>query len=195
MRDKSWPYFNNWGILFGKNRATWKFAIDVEDMVGDVGAEASMREVETMEAQNSLRTNVPASSGTTHGSDQPPTMEPSVVSPCPNKRKKAKVSGHASKSIAKSLGDISKVFGEYVQESPNQLDSIAHRVGYMYGISDARKRVNVELEKINGLSMIDRHVTLFKICSDPVKVDIFFILPDYERHEWVGGLLWHPPQH
>ena len=194
MRDKSWPYFNDWGVIFGKDRATGEFAIDVEDMVGDAEVEASMREVENIEAHNPVAPNVPASSSATHGGDQPPSMEPSVASPCPNKRKKAKVSGNASDSIAKSLGDISKVFGEYVQESRKQLDSIAHRVGYMHDVSDARKRVNAELEKINGLSMVDRHAALFKICSDPVKVDIFFSLPDYERPTWVGGLLWHTPQ-
>ena len=61
----------------------------------------------------------------------------------------------------------------------------------MHDVIDARKRVNEELEKIEGISMVDRHAALFKICFDPVKVDIFFSLPAYERPAWVGGLLWN----
>ena len=137
MQDKSWPYFNDWGIIFGKDRATGEYVIDVKDMVVDVEAEASMRDVATMEAQNPFGMNVPASSSATHGGDQPPTMKPSVASPCPNKKKKAKVAGNASDSIANSLADISKVFSEYVQESCKQLDIIAQRVGYMHDVAEA----------------------------------------------------------
>ncbi|CAK9144256.1 unnamed protein product, partial [Ilex paraguariensis] len=170
------PLYDDWVLIFGKDRATSEFAQGLEEMIEDNSAVGDVPGVANVEAHPIGRTD-----DVTHSQSVTQGREGVNVTPQTRKTKKKK-SSDISDLMATSLSQICRVFGDYVVSSENQLASIAHRVGYEQDASTSKRAILAELSKIDGLTMAHRHEAAYKIASDNIKLTFSLACPWKSKH-------------
>ncbi|KAF5951157.1 hypothetical protein HYC85_009101 [Camellia sinensis] len=172
-RNVPFIYYEDWVILFGKDRATGVLAEGPADMV-----DALEKEDQTTEECYTQIVDLPDCSLSASGT------------PCnqggsgTTSRKRAR----EAEGIAKGLVDMAIEFGSFFKKTNTTLEEITHRIGYAQDLSQARKLVNGELAKLR-LNTNDRLKAATLIVKDAERVDLFFSLPEEEKMEWVCLLL------
>ncbi|CAK9174346.1 unnamed protein product [Ilex paraguariensis] len=181
MRDKPWPYYNQWCLIFGKERANGEHAECPVDMVEGLEREKAAEDNENVAGMSVGLDDTSVSTSVTQ------TQNEDAENSQGKKQKRKKASG--SDAWAAGLGEMAKALTAFISDSSQKLDIIAQRVGYAHDAAEARRRVNGELERIEGLARVERLRAGSMIVGDPQKVDYFFSLSDCDKAEWVRLLL------
>ncbi|GMP94802.1 hypothetical protein CsSME_00044107 [Camellia sinensis var. sinensis] len=173
MRNVPFIYYEDWVILFGKDRATGVLAEGPADMV-----DALEKEDQTTEECYTPIVDLPDCSLSASGT------------PCNQggSGTTSKKRAREAEGIAKGLVDMAVEFGSFFKKTNTTMEEIAHRIGYAQDLSQARKLVNGELAKLR-LNTNDRLRAATLIVKDAERVDLFFSLPEEEKMEWVCLLL------
>ncbi|CAL5403039.1 unnamed protein product [Camellia sinensis] len=173
MRNVPFIYYEDWVILFGKDRATGVLAEGPADMV-----DALEKEDQTTEECYTPIVDLPDCSLSTSGT------------PCNQggSGTTSKKRAREAEGIAKGLVDMAVEFGSFFKKTNTTMEEIAHRIGYAQDLSQARKLVNGELAKLR-LNTNGRLRAATLIVKDAERVDLFFSLPEEEKMEWVCLLL------
>ncbi|CAL5345332.1 unnamed protein product [Camellia sinensis] len=173
MRNVPFIYYEDWVILFGKDRATGVLAEGPANMV-----DALEKEDQTTEECYTPIVDLPdcslSASGTPYNQGGSGTTS----------KKRAR----EAEGIAKGLVDMAVEFGSFFKKTNTTMEEIAHRIGYAQDLSQARKLVNGELAKLR-LNTNDRLRAATLIVKDAERVDLFFSLPEEEKMEWVCLLM------
>ncbi|KAF5947136.1 hypothetical protein HYC85_017364 [Camellia sinensis] len=159
MRNVPFIYYEDWVILFGKDRATGVLAEGPVDMV-----DALEKEDQTTEECYTPIVDMPDCSLSASGT------------PCNQggSGTTSKKRAREAEGIAKGLVDMAIEFGSFFKKTNTTMEEIAHRIG---------KLVNGELAKLR-LNTNDRLRAATLIVKDAERVDLFFSLPEEEKMEW-----------
>ncbi|KAF5948370.1 hypothetical protein HYC85_014327 [Camellia sinensis] len=168
MRNVPFLYYEDWVILFSKDRAIGVLAEGPADMV-----DALEKEDQTTEECYTLIVNLPDCSLSASGT------------PCNQggSGTTSKKRAREAEGIAKGLVDMAVEFGSFFKKTNTTMEEIAHRIGYAHDLSQARKLVNGELVKL-PLNTNDRLRVATLIVKDVERVNLFFSLPKEEKIEW-----------
>ncbi|KAF5947713.1 hypothetical protein HYC85_013670 [Camellia sinensis] len=173
IRNVLFLYYEDWVILFGKDRATRVLAEGPIDIVDTLE-----KEDQTTEECYTPIVDLPDCSLSASG-----TPCNQCGSGTTSKKKARETEG-----IAKGLVDMAVEFGSFFKKTNTTMEEIAHRIGYAHDLSQARKLVNGELVKL-PLNTNDRLRAAALIVKDVEMVDLFFSFPEEEKMEWVCLLL------
>ncbi|GMP62699.1 hypothetical protein CsSME_00024695 [Camellia sinensis var. sinensis] len=168
MRNVPFIYYEDWVILFGKDRATGVLAKGPADMV-----DALEKEDQTTEECYTPIVDLPDCSLSASGT---PCNQGGLGTTSKKRAREAK-------GIAKGLVDMAIEFGSFFKKTNTTMEEITHRIGYAQDLSQARKLVNGELAKLR-LNTNDRLRAATLIVKDAERVDLFFSLP--EEKKWNG---------
>ncbi|CAL5441922.1 unnamed protein product [Camellia sinensis] len=173
MRNVPFIYYEDWVILFGKDRATGVLAEGPAGMV-----DALEKEDQTTEECYTPIVDLPDCSLSASGT---PCNQGGLGTTSKKRAREAE-------GIAKGLVDMAVEFGSFFKKTNTTMEEIAHRIGYAQDLSQARKLVNGELAKLR-LNTNDRLRAATLIVKDAERVDLFFSLPEEEKMEWVCLML------
>ncbi|CAL5398512.1 unnamed protein product [Camellia sinensis] len=168
MRNVPFIYYEDWVILFGKDRATGVLAKGPAEMV-----DALEKEDQTTEECYTPIVGLPDCSLSASGT---PCNQGGLGTTSKKRAREAK-------GIAKGLVDMAIEFGSFFKKTNTTMEEITHRIGYAQDLSQARKLVNGELAKLR-LNTNDRLRAATLIVKDAERVDLFFSLP--EEKKWNG---------
>ncbi|XP_057495691.1 uncharacterized protein LOC130780692 [Actinidia eriantha] len=203
MNGKRFPMFEQWQILFGKDRATGEFAEDPNDIPDDEHIHTTNENPDSpyiprfengefvwssgssfvdLECGSETPNTNPTRSGPTTPSNGNPTTPTSAFPNAGQKppKKKAKVTTKEA--------SLHEAMETYMKASNVVLEKIADGVGYDKELSARRTGVFNELMKLD-LDMDDRFVLNEKICLAEKRVDTFYGLPDEVKQAWVMRVL------
>ncbi|CAL5441926.1 unnamed protein product [Camellia sinensis] len=168
MRNVPFIYYEDWVILFGKDRAIGVLAEGPADMV-----DALEKEDQTTEECYTPIVDLPDCSLSACGT------------PCNQggSGTTSKKRAREAEGIAKGLVNMAIEFGSFFKKTNTTMEEITHRIGYAQDLSQARKLVNGELAKLR-LNTNDRLRAATLIVKDAERVDLFFSLPEEEKIEW-----------
>ncbi|GAB2295037.1 hypothetical protein Dimus_038331 [Dionaea muscipula] len=173
MRDKPFPFYEDWLVLFGKDRATGELAEGVVDMVDNMNLEELDADVD------GLPTDVPQE---TH-STGPASLSATTISKGGKKR------GRANEGVTKCLNEMVASFSACFHESNTSMAKIADAIGYAKEGRIARKNLNEALMML-PLTIKQRCRALRLLSKDDNLVDIFYSMSEnMERMELIEGLL------
>ncbi|GMP91427.1 hypothetical protein CsSME_00042134 [Camellia sinensis var. sinensis] len=178
MCNVPFPYYEDWLILFGKDRVTGALAESPADMVTALEKEDQTTDECYTPMMDLLVVNNMDCSLSANGT---PTNQSTSAT---TSKKRAR----ESEGIAKGLAEMATQFGSFFEKPNTTMAEIAYRIGYAHDISKARKLVNGELSKL-PLNSNDRLRAATLIVKDAERVDLFFSLPEEEKMERVCLLL------
>ncbi|KAI8530455.1 hypothetical protein RHMOL_Rhmol11G0059700 [Rhododendron molle] len=159
LRFKSFPYYDDWCMIFGNDRATGEMAESAADMVENLDEAAK---------------EAGADSTTVNNTDNSPEEHP---------KKKAKV----SENILAGMNNFADKLGIYFERSDAKLEMLGGRMGYAHDLSKKRGEVNDALRKL-PITVESRVIVGMAITQDAQKVDHFFSLDDEEKMVMVKKL-------
>ncbi|XP_057511419.1 uncharacterized protein LOC130793638 [Actinidia eriantha] len=179
MRNKTFPYYEAWLVLFGKDRAT-----------GDL-AEGPADSVAAIETEQASKENLPESPVLQFSAADMESMSANggTSSKCPSSSNaKSKKRGRSAEGISKGLAEMANAFGIMFENTNNRMAEIAHRIGYAHDLSQQRRQVNAELSQL-PLDSNQRLRAASMIVQEAERIDLFFSLSQEEKVEWVFMLL------
>lgn len=176
MRYKSWPYYEDWQVLFGKDRANGENAEDILDASNALDDDITTGDDIGFDDGVSLEDmaeNEAASDGISHSVNR-------RASPIP-KPKKSK--------MAAEISGIKEVLGEIGKKTDERLATLAEGIGYEAQLGKARKGAFEQLGRIGTLSIDDRFDVCEILGKERDKLEIFMGLPDSALPLFVARLL------
>ncbi|KAF5946571.1 hypothetical protein HYC85_016799 [Camellia sinensis] len=182
MRNRPFPFYEDWLILYGKDKATGELVEDLTDAVAAMEKEDA--NATTKEGEQS-----PVEQFSMNMGDTDYSM--SIASNVPNRANSTKIGkkgARPTEGIPIELSEMSKNLGSFIENTITTMVEIAHRIGYSHDLSQQRRLVNVELLKL-PMSNTQRLMTTSMIVKDEDKVDLFFSLDENDKMEWVSLLL------
>ncbi|KAL8478611.1 hypothetical protein ACS0TY_030480 [Phlomoides rotata] len=141
MRAKSWPYYESWVDIFGKDRATGEHVVDPIDIVNEMMNNTVEQEGETGERCDVFTTK-------NHGVD-----ENTFVAQPSQSGFKTSAKGKKCKIMDQSMSAFVETIGEYMKGSDETFITIAQRMGSEYDAKVAQTTLNDVMKLIPGLSM------------------------------------------
>ncbi|GFY86781.1 hypothetical protein Acr_05g0004200 [Actinidia rufa] len=172
MRNKSFPYYEDWLVLFGKDRATGDLAegpadsvaaIETEEATKEQGPDSPVLQFSAADME-SMSANIGTSSAHTSSNA--------------NSKKR----GRAAYGTPKVLADMADAFGIMFENTNNRMAEIAQRIGYAHDLSQQRRQVNAELSQL-PLDSNQRLRAATMIVQDAQRMDLFFSLSHDEKVE------------
>ncbi|KAG5548929.1 hypothetical protein RHGRI_014334 [Rhododendron griersonianum] len=191
MRNKPFPMYDDWLLIFGKDRANGNLAEGSGESVAAIEREEAVElEYYSHVMDFSL------------GADMAGDMDFSVPHNTPQSAAAAaapqsaaapsssnivgKKRGRASDGITKGLIQMAQAFGTFFEKNNTTMTEISQRMGYSQDLSNARKQVNEALKSL-PLSIEERLKAASMIVDNPQRVDLFF--SQDEKIAWVFMLL------
>lgn len=172
MRNKSWPLYDEWKEIFGKDRANGENAEDVRDTFYDILREGNVHEDETGGDYHvnldSLYTDEGASESVSQHS------------------KKDESPKHRSRK-RKERDDNSRlcdVLEEMGRSTNARLDYLASRIGYECDLGKAKDSFEL-LVNIPGLSLDERLDVCAHLIEKVERLEMFMGLPDEAKTRFV----------
>ncbi|XP_057791224.1 uncharacterized protein LOC131008358 [Salvia miltiorrhiza] len=188
FRYKSWPFVEDWKLIFGMDRANGDEAEDLMEAAHDMYRKLDINQpLEDSEYHVSLEDiceNGETGDNTGDNVSQTQGREESLVAEkeATTSSKKRRRSSAFDDRFFEALANIGR-------GTESRLDTISSRMGYDYDISKARKAVRAQLSCIPGLSKTDT----FHICNMLAKevelLDVFSSLAEDEKEEYMMFLL------
>lgn len=182
FKTKSFPYYEELCMVFGKDRATGRNAETAADVVEDLDkGEDDIHHDD--EAFNSVENMV--------GGDEAQSMYFSQASAVPQTQSHSQGS---SKKKRKNTGNSGDAY-EALKESSNLIAGVIEKASEHLSraigedIMEKHSQLRAELERTTTISTIERHKAARLIMKDDATVCYFFSVPDQERDEWVKALL------
>lgn len=170
MRNKSWPYYKDWEIIFGKDRAAGDVAKAWQDMTkDDVYRPVPVEQTTTLDQEETASVNT----GGKHGEGS------SSMRSC--KRKRPQV-------VEVQNTPTFELMSSFFTEVSSQIGSLVSKVGSERDAKGQRQNLVKELAKY-PLSLEDRLTVVKRICASAEDVDIFYGLGEEERAAMVSMVL------
>ncbi|XP_057811553.1 uncharacterized protein LOC131025784 [Salvia miltiorrhiza] len=151
FRYKSWPYVEDWKLIFGKDRATGDKAEDVMEAAFTMYRKLDINQpLDDGEYHVSLEDILEnGETGDNVSQTQPREETVTAEKEAPTSSKKRRRSVGFDDRFFEALTNIGR-------GTETRLDTISSRMGYDYDISKARKEVFAQLSGIPGLSKTEK---------------------------------------
>ncbi|KAL7224718.1 hypothetical protein ACSBR1_026076 [Camellia fascicularis] len=182
MRNRSFMFYEDWLILFGKDRATSELAEDPANTV--VAMEKEDANASTKEGEHSPIKQFSMNMGDTDYS----MSTASTLSNHVDATKTGKNWARLAEGILTEPSKMAKNLRSFIKNTNTTIVGIAHRTGYSHDLSQQRRFVNAELLKL-PMSNTQKLMAASMIVKDEDKVDLFFSLDENDKMEWVSLLL------
>ncbi|KAL8534768.1 hypothetical protein ACS0TY_010701 [Phlomoides rotata] len=177
MRAKSWPYYESWVDIFGKDRATGEHAVDPIDIVNEM-----MNHTVEQEGETGVRCD--AFTTENHGIDE----NTSVAQPSQSGFKNS-AKGKKRKIMDQSMSAFVEIIGEYMKGSDETFNTIAQRMGGEHDAKVARTTLNDVMKLIPGLSTRDKLKVSDELVQNTNRLEYFLSLPQDDQSAYVSMLL------
>ena len=165
----TFPFYEDWVVLFGKDRATGKGVEGPAKAVKVVYREEGLGEGdETNFTINIDDMDFSGNSGSRGGATSTPTSK-----------------GGKKRARASDLASMADSFATLVEKTHTSMNELSKRIGYAQDMSQARKNVFAELMKLPN----DRLRAANEIVKNDKRMDLFFSLPDDHKMEFVCMVL------
>ncbi|KAG8384008.1 hypothetical protein BUALT_Bualt04G0073400 [Buddleja alternifolia] len=180
MRYKSWPLYDDWVEILGKDRATGEQAEDFVEAVNHVLNDTNHRDKDTNHRDKDVLDGLETINEGFEG-------ETETMSVCqPMSSVSAKKKARKKRKSAESQELMYELLGNYCKSTDLRLGEIAKRIGYDYDMSMARKEVYVVVAKIEGLSIQQRLFVAAKLVKNSEDLDSLFSLPILRKLNMFG---------
>ncbi|XP_057796019.1 uncharacterized protein LOC131012126 [Salvia miltiorrhiza] len=177
MRYKSWPMFDAWKEVFGKDRATGEHAEDLMDAVNDMYRAGNVAE-NTHEEESDVNL------------DEIPETEVVEESVSQTKKGEAAVNGRNKKRKTRDeLGASYELLMEIKSTTNERLEQLANRVGYDFDLGKARNEVFAMLGQLEGLSLEQKFDVCELLAYKVERLEIFMGLPAEARQAYAMRIL------
>ncbi|KAL8476047.1 hypothetical protein ACS0TY_028641 [Phlomoides rotata] len=177
MRAKSWPYYESWLDIFGKDRATGEHAVDPIDIVNEMLQRTVEQEGETGVKAGAVNTD-------DHEVDENTSVaQPSQIG------LKNLAKGKKRKIMDQSMSAFVETIGEYMKGSDETFNTHAQRMGCEYDAKIARTTLNDVMKLIPWLSMRDKLKVSDELVQNTKRLEYFLSLPQDEQAAYVEMLL------
>ncbi|KAL1534751.1 hypothetical protein AAHA92_30891 [Salvia divinorum] len=188
MRNKSWPFWEDWKCIFGKDRATGGGAEPVEKATAEVraqlagGSQCNQKDYHPSfedflgdELPNLTPESEHQNSSSGHN-DQPESTTKS---------------GTLKRKLNPSDTSLMEFLGNLHAETNSRLDVISSRIGYEFDLGKARQEVFDKLGGVDELTL-DQRYDLCDILGDkPQRLEVFMGMPANARLGYVLRLIQH----
>ncbi|KAG6433865.1 hypothetical protein SASPL_105484 [Salvia splendens] len=182
MRWKSWPYWNDWKYIFGKDRASGGGAEGVseadknfvqEELAGDAEGYGDYHVfLDEILSDEPFHPTVAAEPG--EGSTSRSQQENPPPKKCSRKRK------------GSDEGDgLLKLLSKLHAETNSRLDTLSSRIGYDMDLGKARKEIFRHLDNMPELSDAQKYDVCDIIGKENSRLEIFMGLPDAKKPGYV----------
>ncbi|KAJ4829261.1 hypothetical protein Tsubulata_050549, partial [Turnera subulata] len=161
FRYKSFPFYEELSIIFGKDRATGKGSVDYVDIEEALDKQAAPK-----------NENVGDDDATSTSFVQANVFEGGEES---SKLKKIKLD--TGSQLSKAIKESSMLLGAEIGKAT---DFLSRALEDTEGI-EKRLKINEALTSLSGLTMLERHKATRKIGCDRETLDIFFTIPEEEK--------------
>ncbi|KAL8504610.1 hypothetical protein ACS0TY_015972 [Phlomoides rotata] len=177
MRAKSWPYYESWVDIFGKDRATDKHAVDPIDIMNDMMNHTVEQEGEIGERCDAFTTE-------NHRIDENTSVAQPSQSGFKNSGK-----GKKCKIMDQSMSAFVETIGDYMKGSDETLNTIAQCMGSEHDAKVARTTLNDVMYLIPGLSTRDKLKVSDELVQNTNRLEYFLSLPQDDQAAYVSMLL------
>lgn len=172
MRFKSWPYYDDWKEIFGKDRATGEHAEDIVDAWNDINAgnNHEMPEDEfSFEHDDNEET----------GDRESQSARDDTLPKKTGKKRK----------VHDDLQGICDLLSELNRSQNTRLEHLASRIGYEFDMGKARQETFQQLGEIPGLSRENRFILLELVAFKAERLEIWKAMDKEARADYVEHLL------
>ena len=150
MRNKPFPYYDEFELIFGKYRAIGKGAETAADVIEELDAEETNKNIYSLDETDTSTSNT----------------TPSRV------RKRS----NSSDSLASRLWDVNMMLGKLIEQHNEQMNMLVGRIGYECDLSERTGKIIVELMKMTHLSIKDQIKATKLIVSENENIDLFLAI-------------------
>lgn len=190
MRTKSWPYWNDWKIIFGKDRATG----GTSEGLGEAVANSSPDEPITSIGESG--DYYPRFDDFLGPEQVPPTYTNDVVEDnSAQSEQVAAATVAAPKKIKRKRrgceddSGLVDLLGKLHAETNARLETLSARIGYEMDLGKARKEIFGHLGNIPQLTEAQRYDLCDIIGKENSRLEIFTGLPDVSKAGYVMRIL------
>ncbi|KAF5934200.1 hypothetical protein HYC85_030371 [Camellia sinensis] len=145
MRNKPFPFYEDWLILFGNDRATGELAEDPTDAI--TAMEKEDANATTKDGEPSHVEQFSMNIGDTDYSMSTAGNVPNHADSTKTRKKRAR----PSKGIPTELSEMAKNLRLFIKNTNTMMVEIAHRIGYSHDLSQQRRLVLL----MDKLKMVD----------------------------------------
>lgn len=172
MRNKSWPLWETWTIIFGQDRANGGNAEDIADGAREVHLHNMANNDDPSndyhvsledlfdEPINPTVPTTNAQQDESTGQSQQPDATPKQ--PPPKKRK-----------AASSDAALMEFLANLHAETNKRLEVISSRIGYDFDMGQARQDVYEKLRSVEGLTVVQRYQLCNILADKPQRLEVF----------------------
>ncbi|KAG6405281.1 hypothetical protein SASPL_132868 [Salvia splendens] len=186
MRHRSWHLWDDWKVLFGKDRAVGTVAKDTFDAHDNYAGR-------TPSSQQDVRLGSPVESGEYSAANPSPQQRP-MANPDESTGQsidhslQTKKSGSKRNASSPPVGLI-EMLGRMQDDTNDRLDKLTNRIGFEFDLSEARKEVIDILSGVPDLTLVQQ-IDASEIIIDKVeRVELFMRLPETSRLTYVMRVL------
>lgn len=183
MRTKSWPFWETWKSIFGKDRASGGGAEQVDAAAELLNAQAAGgSQVNENDYRPSYEDGTPV-----HASEpyvQPVDLNDDSSGNCGKQASTTKLSSHKGKQVSSDT-----VMMEFLSNLHVRLEMIAARIGYEFDLGKARQEVFDKLGDVEGLTRRQRYQLCNILGDKPQRLEVFIGMPANARLEYLLMLI------
>ncbi|KAL7184908.1 hypothetical protein ACSBR2_026954 [Camellia fascicularis] len=185
LRNKTFPYFDEWIQIFGKDRATGEFVEGPADAVEAMNAEEDVL-LHGLVDNDTFLEQMGVNSHTGEGID---CSNSATQRACESSaKKKDKKRSRSNNDVLEELSMFADKLVDVMGKTNEKLEFIGKRMGYSHDVASKRASLNNELTKLP--ITVDKRLDACEIISHDVqKLDMFFSLTHDDRLRWVMRLL------
>lgn len=178
MRFKSWPHYDAWKEIFGKDRANGESAEDIMNAYNDFNREGSQPTEGYAGDYHVNMDDISMDEGNGESFSQSHKSQPS---PTENPKKKRKVNT--------DFTEILQVLSETSRAATDRLETLINRIGVEFDVRKAKQEAFSKLGSIPGLSIEEKFNVCIIMAGKVELLEIFIGLPEEARPQYVAHLL------
>ncbi|KAL1559742.1 hypothetical protein AAHA92_10050 [Salvia divinorum] len=179
LRNKSWPYYEDWKVIFGKDRASGDDSVDAREAFNQTGTQVGNENIDISAEYEEVFTN---NFGLDNAS--PDSQTDSVFSSAIGSQKEGGQPKKKRKGVS-ALDGLVDVIAKMHEATNMRLEYLANRIGYEFDLTKARKEVFQLVGTIPGLSLMQVFDASENILSKVEHLDFFMSLPEMARQAYV----------
>ncbi|TXG74232.1 hypothetical protein EZV62_002811 [Acer yangbiense] len=178
---KSFPYYDELSMIFGKDRATGQHAetpADVEEQLQNEGGDYNGDDIASSENVDNASDNNVDIQVVSKSSKR--SQSQTNCSSTSKKQRKSKSSGDLAEALIESTATLAAV----IEKSSARLSKAIGE-----DLNEKHMQLGEELSRTTTLTIMERHKVFRLIVQDNALVSYFFSLPDELKDDWAKGIL------
>ncbi|KAL1546013.1 hypothetical protein AAHA92_22672 [Salvia divinorum] len=188
MRNKSWPFWEDWKCIFGKDRASGGGAEDVEIVTSQVrtrfvGVNRVNDDDYRPSFEDFLGNEIPNLTPETEHENNSSAHSDQPESTTKSRSLKRKLNSNDSA--------LMEFLGKLHAETNSRLEVISSRIGYEFDMGKARQVVFDKLGDVDGLSLDQRYELCDILGDKPQRLEVFLGMPSTAKLGYVLRLIQH----